>query len=305
MRVLFADDQIPDDEIPDKDLYETIKKKYQTTDEDVRFIEAFKVMRRAKRAVSEDNKVTVARRFKDALSLVRNQDFDVAIIDLGWYADDSISETIERSQAGWVIADALDEADQQHPERSPTAQIIYSARFNSSPGLGEIAANKGRLPFLKPYEEQATISLKSRERTKEREDREAAACQSLRATLSFIGHLRASAASSQVNRSLDLLLNEAEQGVKRAAKRESRWDFLTLILVSASIAIVLTGVIGLFFFGVPQGAVTAAVGIVVGLIPKLMYGELRETRKQIQTATENLTALVEQARTLTGDSPAQ
>ena len=40
----------------------------QTTDEDVRFIEAFKVMRRAKRAVSEDNKVTVARRFKDALS---------------------------------------------------------------------------------------------------------------------------------------------------------------------------------------------------------------------------------------------
>jgi len=305
MRVLFADDQIPDDKIADKDLYEAIKQKYRLTDEDIEFIEAFKVMRRAKRAVSEDNKVTVARRFKDALSLVQDQNFDVAIIDLGWYEDDSVPKTIEPGQAGWAIADALGEADQHHPERPPTAQIIYSARFNESPELGEIAASKGRLPFLKPYDEQATIPLKSRQSTKERKDREDAACQSLRATLSFIGHLRASATSSQVNRSLDLLLNEAEQGVQRAAKRENRWDSLTLILNSVSIAIVLTGVIGLFFFGVPAGAVTAAVGIVVGLIPKLMYGELGETRKQIQTATENLSALVEQARTLSSDSPAR
>lgn len=148
------------------------------------------------------------------------------------------------------------------------------------------------------------IPLGSQKETKtkkgqtDREEMEAAACQTLRATLSFIERMRTWGTSSQSNRNLDLLLNEAKQGVQRAAEREKRWDFLTLILSSVSILIVLTSVAGLFFFGVPQGAVTAAVGIVVGLIPKLMYGELRETRAQIQSATKSLSDLVEQARAL-------
>lgn len=303
MRVLFADDQIPDDTIPDEKVFQAIRQKYPKAQDG--FIGAFEVMRRARRAVSEDNEVTVARRFQDALSLVRTREFDVAIIDLGWYADPSV-RAADRKTAGWQIADALDEADWQHPQRAPTAKVIYSARFDSQPQLGEVAAKKGRLPFLKPYHERFTIPLESQERTAESEDKVEAACQSLRATLSFIEHVRGPGKSlrDNIDQDLSVLRKTATDGVARAVEREKRWDRLTRILVTIGILIVLTGVVSLFFFGVPEGAVTAAVGIVVGLIPRLMYGELHKAREEIQHATESLSNSVKQVQTLLGESSA-
>lgn len=159
MRVLFADDQIPEDDIPDDKVVQTLRQKYPRP-EDEGFVRAFEVMRRARRAVSEDNEVTVARTLEEALSVARTQDFDVAIIDLGWFADPAVGEA-DRATAGWKIANTLDEADRQHPDRPPTAQIIYSARFDTQPQLGEMAARKGKLPFLKPYKERFTIPLES------------------------------------------------------------------------------------------------------------------------------------------------
>lgn len=302
MRVLFADDQIPDDGIPDGKIADAVRQAIPAAREG--FIEAFKVMRRARQAVGEDHDVTVASSIEEALRLVRTEDFDVAIIDLGWYADPAVPEA-ERAMAGWKIAAALDEADQRHPQRTPTAQIIYSARFGTQPQLAERAASRGRLPFLKPYKEQFTIPLESQAGMKKSEDRVEAACQSLRATLSFIEHVRTSGTSPQENveRNMTVLLQTASDGVSRAVDRERKWDSLTRILLALSIAIVLTGVVSLFFFGVPQGAVTAAVGIVVGLIPRLLYGELHKTRAEIQAATNNLSNLVEQAQALVGKSP--
>ncbi len=297
MRVLFADDQIPDDDIADEKIFDAIRQKYPRAQDG--FIRAFEVMRRAQRAVSEDNEVTVARRFQDALSLVQSGEFDVAIIDLGWYADHSVPEP-DRPTAGWKIAKSLEEADQQHPERAATAQIIYSARFDTHPELGERAANKGRLPFLKPYHERFTIPLESKVETASSGDKVEAACQSLRATLSFIDRQRAMATSPRDNleRNFNVLLKTASDGIERAVKRERQWDLLTRVLLSIAILIVLAGVVSTFFIGVPEGAVTAAVGIVVGLIPRLMYGELQKTRNEIQTATSNLSGLVKQAQAL-------
>lgn len=299
MRVLFADDQIPEDDIPDDRIGEAIRCRYPAAADG--FIEAFKVMRRARRAVSEDNDVTVARSFKEAMSLVRNQDFDVAIIDLGWYADLALPEQ-DREFAGWKIADALDEADRLRPQRPPTAQIIYSARFGSRPELGEIAAGKARLPFPKPYEERFTIPLGSPAALSGQGTGEKAYHQTLRATLTFIGRWQASGTSLQdnVNRNVNLLLNTAARGVARAEARERQWNLLALILASAGALIVLAGVVSLFYLGVPQGAVTAAVGIVTGLVPRLMYGELHRASREIQTATKDLRTLVRQAQGLTG-----
>ena len=302
MRVLFADDQIPDDDIPDDKIADAVRQEIPGAPEG--FIRAFTVMRRARQAVSEDHDVTVARRLKDALSLVRTRDFDVAIIDLGWYADLSVREA-ERATAGWKIATALDEADQQHPQRPPTAQIIYSARFGTQPQLAERAASKGRLPFLKPYKDQFTIPLETQAGTKMSGDAVEAACQSLRATLSFVEHVRTSGTSLHDNaqRNLNVLLNTASDGVTRAAKRERQWDSLTRIMLALSIVIILTGIVSVFFLGVPEGAVTAAVGIVVGLIPRLMYGELHKARDEIQAATKNLSNLVDKAQALLGKPP--
>jgi hypothetical protein len=296
MRVLFADDQIPDDDIPDEKIIDTVRLKYPKAQDG--FIRAFEVMRRARRAVSDDNEVTVARRFEDALSLVRSQEFDVAIIDLGWYADHSVPEA-DRATAGWKIANALEQADQQHPQRPATAQIIYSARFDTHPELGERAASKGRLPFLKPYHERFTVPLESEVETEASGDKVQAACQSLRATLSFIERQRTSTSpQDNLERNFNVLLKTASDGVARAVEREKQWDFLTRVLLTMGILIVLAGVVSMFFIGVPQGAVTAAVGVIVGLIPRLMYGELHKARDEIQTATTNLSNLVKQAQAL-------
>ena len=297
MRVLFADDQMPEDDIADADIFDTIRLLHPEWNEG--FVRAFEVMRRALRAVSEDNEITVARRLEDALSLVRSKEFDVAIIDLGWYGDDDVSEA-EKSTAGWKISTVLDEVDQQNPQRAATAQIIFSARFDTHPELGERAASKGRLPFLKPYHERYTIPLESKIETDKSGDKIEAACQTLRATLSFIEHQRALATTPGRNleRNFNALLKTASDGIARAVKREKQWDFLTRLLLTLGILIVLAGVVSMFYVGVPEGAVTAAVGIIVGLIPRLMFGELHKTRAEIQTATKNLINLVKQAQAL-------
>jgi hypothetical protein len=302
VRVLFVDDQIPEDEIPEDQIFDRVKKQYPRGSSG--FIRAFEVMRRARQAVSEDHDVTVARSHKEAMRLAQTERFDVAIIDLGWYADPAVREA-DRPVAGWKIANAIEESDQKHPELRPTAQIIYSARFDTQPQLAERAASNGRLPILKPYKERYTIPLESPEELAKNEDKVDAACQTLRATLSFIEHQRDAETSllASQRQGLGILLNEATESVSRAGKRAERWDLLTRFLLTLGILIILAGVVSIFFLGVPSGAVTAAVGIVVGLIPRLMDGELHKAQADIQIATKDMVELVKQAQALSSDRP--
>jgi hypothetical protein len=121
-----------------------------------------------------------------------------------------------------------------------------------------------------------------------------AACQSLRATLSFIEHVRGT--DSSAHRESDLLLRTATQGVARAERRADAWDRQTRFFLALGTLIVLIGLVSMFFLGVPEGAVTSAVGVVVGLIPRLMYGQLEKTRDEIRNATQVLKELVAQAQ---------
>jgi hypothetical protein len=302
VRVLFVDDQIPEDEIPEDQIFDRVKEQHPKGSPG--FIRAFKVMRRARQAVSEDHDVTVARTHKEAMRLAQTERFDVAIIDLGWYADPAVSEA-DRPAAGWKIANAIEESDQKHPQLRPTAQIIYSARFDTQPQLAERAASTGRLPILKPYKERYTIPLESPEELEKNEDKVDAACQTLRATLSFIEHQRDAETgllAAGHRQGLGILLNEATESVSRAGKRAERWDSLTRFLLTLGILIILAGVVSIFFLGVPAGTVTAAVGIIVGLIPRLMYGELHKAQADIQIATKNMVALVKQAQALSSES---
>jgi CheY-like chemotaxis protein len=260
-------------------------------------------MRRARRAVSEGHDVTVARTHQEALRLAQTERFDVAIIDLGWYGDPAVGQA-DRPVAGWKIANAVEESDQKHPQLRPTAQIIYSARFDTQPQLAERAASTGRLPILKPYKERDTIPLESQSELEKSGDKVDAACQTLRATLSFIEHQRDAGTSllDGYRQGLGILLNAATEGVSRAGKRAERWDSLTRFLLTLGILIILAGVVSIFFLGVPAGTVTAAVGIVVGLIPRLMYGELHQAQADIQTATKEMVTLVQQAQALSSES---
>jgi hypothetical protein len=290
LRILFADDQIPDDEIPDDEVFADVLKRYPG---EHGFARAFLVMRQAVNTVREGNDVTIARRFDDALSLIREQDFDLAIIDLGWFTDDTVPEA-HREAAGWRLADAIDQADAHRPGRLPTAQIIYSARLEKNPEISERAANKGKLPFLKPYEQTFTIPLGSPELKVKESDRVDAACRWLRATVSFVEHTRTS--EERLDRDLNAMRQAVVQGWQDAVERERRWDRLTRTLLTMGVLLVFIGVLAALFFGIPQGTVTAVSGVIVSLIPRLLYSELDKTRKEIRSAKDDIEKWLEKVR---------
>lgn len=286
VRVLFADDQLPDEAIPSNQVFDSIRRRYPEAQEG--FIRAFEVMRRARQAVAEDNSVAVANRFDKALEMIRSQAFDVVLIDLGWYADPSVPE-VEQPTAGWHLAEAVDAEDELHPERPRTAQVIYSARFDSQPELAQKAAAKGRLPLVKPYAERWTLPLQDSTRMAQATDRVEASCQSLCAVLAFIERVRSQAlAGPDVDRDTRLRLKAVVDGIARANERERHWDRLTRWTLGLALLVMLSGVVSMFFFGLAEGVVTAAVGVVVGLIPRLLYGELSKVRQEIQRAEEKM-----------------
>jgi CheY-like chemotaxis protein len=286
LRVLIADDQIPDDDVPDGDVLTWAQQQYP--DFGRGFQEACVVMRRAVNTLRDGCSVTVARRFADALELIRRETFDLAIIDLGWAGDRSVPN--ERT-AGWKLVDVIKAEDRKHPERPPTDQIIYSSRFEVQPDLGQEAANKGILPFYKPYGERHSLPLGNEPEGKiSRKDRIRIASESLRAVVKFIEHLR--------TREIQRLLQAANERLGRAEKDHHQWHVLTLVMVAAGVLIVLAGVIALLFFSVPQGAVTAASGVVVSLIPKLIYGRLDKAYSGIKDAHQDLQAALAKARLL-------
>ncbi len=120
LRILFADDHIPDDNIPDADIAKTLKKQHprlrpDQIDESVAVRKAVTILRDA------NYDVTVSGTFKDTLELISRSHFDIAVVDLGWVDDDTLKG--EKLNAGWKICAALDEADKKSQSK-PTFQII-------------------------------------------------------------------------------------------------------------------------------------------------------------------------------------
>lgn len=281
LHVLIADDQIPDENISDSEVLNWARSEYP--DAHIGFINAFAVMRQAVRKLRDGCKVTVARRYHDALKLIESERFDVAIIDLGWAGDSEVSSSLERT-AGWSLIDAIETEDAQHSERMPTAKIIYSSRFETDPALGHDAAARGILPFYKPYGERFSLPLGDAPEILTHEERTRVACESLNGAVKFIEQLR--------SRRIARILQSAEEGLARANRRERRWDRLTLSMVGLGLLAVFAGVVASLFGSVPEGAVTAASGVVLTIIPKLLYGRLDATYKQIKEARGELIALL-------------
>lgn len=285
LRVLIADDQIPDENVSDSEVLIWARKNYPRARNG--FINAFAVMRQAVNTLRDDCDVKVARRHSEALSLIEKERFDVAIVDLGWAGDAAVSRKIERT-AGWQLIDAITEEDAKHPERPPTAQIIYSSRFETHPDLGQQAVAKGVLPFYKPYGERfslplgdAPVALGPKEKTR-------VACEALKGAVKFIEQLR--------KRRVERILRCAEEGLARANNRERQWDRLTLSMVTIGILAVFAGIVASLFGSVAEGAVSSASGVVIAIIPKLLYRRLDIACKQIKEARQELVALLNEVR---------
>lgn len=122
MRVLFADDQLPDSAIPDAGVLEAISARYPQPG-NRGFVNAFRTMRQAYNAVSAGNEVTVANRYQQALELIRTQVFDVAIIDLGWWADSDVqSRTTPDSRSRTPSTTRTVSGSARHQPRSSSTQ---------------------------------------------------------------------------------------------------------------------------------------------------------------------------------------
>src|SRR5690349_15121232 len=123
LKILFADDQIPDETIPDAEIKESLKAQHPHWSPG--FINAFVAMRQSVKTLrGAGYEVIVARTYKEALKLAKRSHFDIAIVDLGWFADESLPPN-QKEYGGWDICDAIDEADESSPAE-PTLQIIYS-----------------------------------------------------------------------------------------------------------------------------------------------------------------------------------
>ena len=91
LKILFADDQIPKDK-PDDEISNEERKLKDLVDE----------------LEHSHYKVKIANTFKDAIDKANNCQFDIAIIDMGWYYDkENIPKSINFLSAGWQIFDAI------------------------------------------------------------------------------------------------------------------------------------------------------------------------------------------------------
>jgi hypothetical protein len=158
LRILFADDQIPNDNIHDEDIEKTLKQEHPQWSEG--FLNAFVAMRQSVRTLRNAGyDVTLARTVKDALDFAKSTHFDIAIVDLGWFADESLSR-VEQEYKGWEICAAIDEADKLS-QSQPTPQIIYSNRFVEDAAISMQAADRGKLPVYKNYKAATHESLRA------------------------------------------------------------------------------------------------------------------------------------------------
>lgn len=274
LKILFADDQIPDERIADDDVVSVLKREHP--DWSYRFLSAFPIMRQAVTTLRDAGyDVTVARTAKDALSLAKNGHFDLAIIDMGWYGDDEVPET-KQPNYGWDICDAIDKTDKRLG-RTPTPQIAYSNRFERKPGMSIQAASKGILPVFKIYSE--------------------AGHRALEAAVGFIKHL-IERLPDPAQIEWDFLIQLKKQILESLAmplKQQKQWFKLTIFFVALSISLLLVGSLGAIFWNVQVGTLTSISSVLSGLISSLLYRQLQKSQKAVETSQQKVLELYAEA----------
>jgi len=255
---LFADDQIPSENLRDKEIKAALKDEHPEWSD--KFINAFPIMRRAVQTLRDANyDVTVVRTYKDALELVKTTHFDIAVVDLGWFADKGLSET-KRRYAGWDISAAIEEADKQLKAK-PTLQIIYSRRFAEDATISMRAAEGKKLPVYKVYGDPGH--------------------QALRAAVKFIeSHLNPT--DDRVNDLWQMIRVYWEEPLKQ----QRQWFKLTIAFVALSLVLLLGGVVGAVSGNVQVGTLTSISSIITGAISTLLYSQLKSMQLDVDKTRE-------------------
>ncbi len=157
LRIFIADDQLPPPGISNARFKEQILEKYGDKPENRAFADQCLFMARIVEILRDSGyQVSTANNFSEARKLAEDSNFDLAIIDLGWYMDPTLPGK-ERPSAGWSLCDKIDEIDSIKGKTTP--QILFSSRFPDEPHLSKEAARRQKLPLFKEATDTSRNSL--------------------------------------------------------------------------------------------------------------------------------------------------
>ena len=284
LRIFIADDQIPPSDVPEEEFRKSLIAKYGDT-ENRAFLEQCQFMREIVQDLRDRGyQVTVARKYRDAEKEISRGEFDLAIIDLGWYMDSSLRQD-EMGSAGWSLCKRLDEKDAQSGKRTP--QIIFSTRFPKHPELSLMAAQRQKLPLFKEATDNVLNSLM-------------AAIGFVEATLAA-QQSASSASSSHFDQELQ---NIALSLFKEPLQNYRQWASLTLFFVAISLALVVAGVAYGYAHSQPAAYVGAFSSLLGSAISALLFKQLRSAQAALESLRrEVLKQLKEHASQVSNAAP--
>jgi CheY-like chemotaxis protein len=267
LRILFADDQIPSEDISDDQIGEVLKAQHPRWNEG--FIGAFYKMRRIVKALNDAGySVTVARSYAETLELINHAHFDIAIVDLGWAADETLP-TAQRDTWGWKICEDIDKANAK-TQSKPTAQLMCSSRFFEKREISIEAANRGILPVYKDY---ARVEI---------------TVQTLKASIRFIETLlksRSPADELAIKLVIDLQ-NAMTNSLTEPLVQQKQWSRLTLIFVALSVLLVFVGAVSAIFGNIQFGTLSSISSILTTVISSLLFVQLQRSQKMLENNQE-------------------
>jgi hypothetical protein len=271
LKILFADDQILPDNVSDEESGDWIRTRYPDDQWNSSFTRAFKETRKTVRRLQMAGyDVTLARTVAEAESYIKEQCFDIAIIDLGWGADMAIPEN-ERGYKGWELSNLMEEMDKVHQTR--TKQIVYSIKFLKDPELSRMAARRGKLPVFK--------SDSSGEEGRE----------SLMAAISFIGSMMDASSPKEESTLISLKRAQALMAdmLEEPLRQYRTWFRVTVGLVSISVVTLVAGVL-IVLLGENQSltVLTSLSNILTNVIAVVLFRELHKARDEVKICREQI-----------------
>jgi hypothetical protein len=151
MKVLIADDHIPDETVHNDKIPQFVAQRYQSTDADLidRFVFMRKMLNKLRDAGFD---IQVCNHASLVEKVIQKDKYDAAVIDLGWYADEEVAQNI-RPYKGWDIIDMV-------RNKSPLLPVImYSNRLFENPDIPRGAADRGVLPVYKDFQDTCIVNL--------------------------------------------------------------------------------------------------------------------------------------------------
>lgn len=151
MKVLIADDHIPDETVHDDKIPQFVAQRFQSSDPDLK--DRFVFMRKMHNKLRDAGfDVQVCNHASLVEKFIQKNKYDAAVIDLGWYADEEVPKNI-RPFKGWDIIEIV-------RKKSPLLPVImYSNRLFENLDIPRGATDRGVLPVYKDFKDTCIINL--------------------------------------------------------------------------------------------------------------------------------------------------